>query len=216
MTSPSSMTFKMRYHHGTKHYFFDRRTFNPNENKSHLSILNRLRSVGRRRTWWFLNGRAEYQHHGYCHHDCCASHSFREYHAWCTPDDSILDIGCGDSADRLVAKELGLEAIGLDLVPPVFEALKEGLIQVDMVEPLPFKEHSFDAVICQAVLDLVRPDERVKVYSNVYSVLKIGGLFTANIVGLTNGWGFDLNEERRKMLSAGLIHVKGNTFQREE
>jgi len=105
------------------------------------------------------------------------------------PGEHVLDLGCGCGMDVFVAAHLvGPQgrAVGLDLTPEMLAwarawareaSLDAVTFEEGTVEALPFKDHSFDMVISNGVLNLV-PDKDAAM-AEIERVLKAGGTFAA-------------------------------------
>ena len=87
----------------------------------------------------------------------------------------ILDVGCGDSGDRIVAASRGFITYGIDLFPISLRNTQGFLF--GNANALPFADGTFDAVICHAVLSLLSPDDRVRFYDEAARVLRPTGVF---------------------------------------
>jgi len=107
-----------------------------------------------------------------------------------TPGQYVLDVGCGTGyAACLLAKEYQVDVAAIDITPTVLEEAKkrvsrEGVSnKVKVIEgdahAIPFPPDTFDAVIAESVLIFC---EKAKVASEVYRVLKPGGVFGDNEV----------------------------------
>jgi arsenite methyltransferase len=96
------------------------------------------------------------------------------------PGASVLDLGCGvGSTARLLATEMGLEVIGIDLSEAnVARAQREAgnaaitFVQAD-AHCLPFADNTFDGVLGECVLSLFADEGRV--LGEIHRVLKPGG-----------------------------------------
>jgi SAM-dependent methyltransferase len=97
----------------------------------------------------------------------------------------LLDVGCGDSYDRQIATSRGVIAYGVDLLPPL-KRTSDRFIRAD-ARRLPFANKSVDAVICQAMVSLIPPDDRFCFYTEVFRVLKPYGWFSIVFCRLTDG-----------------------------
>lgn len=84
-------------------------------------------------------------------------------------DKSVVDIGCGFGANRLIVESNGGTWLGVE----PFEA-GDKIIKAD-AQSLPFKDNEFDIVIMDAVLEHI-PDVG-KAFSEASRVLKSGGIF---------------------------------------
>jgi SAM-dependent methyltransferase len=102
------------------------------------------------------------------------------------PDESILDLGCGDGqlTQRIAAS--GASVVGIDLSPEMLAAARLRGIDAHegSAESLPFAERSFDAVFSNAVLHWVRGQDAM--LAEVRRVLRPGGRFVAEMGGHGN------------------------------
>jgi len=101
----------------------------------------------------------------------------------------VLDIGCGmGGIDILLARDYGAaEVVGIDVERPVLEKAKKYAREENLTErlefihvdpgPLRFADASFDIVFSKDAL-LHIPDKQM-LFSEIYRVLKPGGLFVA-------------------------------------
>ncbi|HXY86840.1 MAG TPA: methyltransferase domain-containing protein [Candidatus Acidoferrales bacterium] len=109
---------------------------------------------------------------------------------WCgiTSGQYVLDVGCGTGyAACLLAKEYQVDVAAIDITPAVLEEAKKRVARegvsdkVKVIEgdahALPFPSDTFDAVIAESVLIFC---EKAKVASEIYRVLKPGGVFADN------------------------------------
>lgn len=102
----------------------------------------------------------------------------------------VLDLGCGKGfetieAARLVG-DLG-EAVGLDITPNMLEVARMNAeaqnvtnirFMAGNIENLPFEDASCDAVMSNCVIN--HAEDKQKVYSEIYRVLKYGGRFVVS------------------------------------
>lgn len=126
----------------------------------------------------------------------------------------LLDIGCGDSNDRIIAASRGVTAYGIDLFVPIKRSPK-GFVRAD-ARRLPFASGTVDAVICQALIALVPPDDRYGFYVEVARVLKAGGLFSIWVCSLVDGWRVTSAEETQRILAADFKPIRSGLYQRKE
>jgi SAM-dependent methyltransferase len=180
---------------------FDRKTFDPHKSETDRAILKTLRTTGRTRYEYLRINNISYP-----------SSSMRylmetdtEFRSEINKGEGYIDFGCGESGDRFIAHRLGYNSVGMDLFPPLFveqETESPAFITGDIAEPLPFPDHSFTYATCHAVIDLLPPRERAGFYKEVYRCLKIGGTFVLTGVELKNGYGFDTQIERERLLKS--------------
>ncbi len=126
----------------------------------------------------------------------------------------LLDLGCGDSRDRFIAAKRGIVAFGVDLFPPL-QRSRERFVCAD-ARRLPFASESAEAVICQAMIALIPPDDRVALYAEVARVLKPGGWFSISIYSLTDGWTVKREEESERIRATGLQLANAGVYRKEE
>lgn len=113
------------------------------------------------------------------------------------PGSSALEVGCGNGwfSSQLIA--LGYDTTGIDLSPVAVDLARQRYPQGrflthDLTEPLPFADHSFDALWCSEVLEhLFSPLQAI---AEAQRVLKPGGvaLFTTPYHGLIKNLGIAL------------------------
>lgn len=126
----------------------------------------------------------------------------------------LLDVGCGDSKDRFVAGQRGVIAYGVDLFLPIKRSTN-GFVQAD-ARRLPFESGTFDAVICQALVALIPPDDRHGLYVEIARVLKPKGLFSIVACPLTDGWRVRSDEELQRILAADFVRIISGLYRRRE
>jgi SAM-dependent methyltransferase len=97
----------------------------------------------------------------------------------------VLDVGCGSGGPALfLAREIGCRVTGVDINESGIQAgqaqaRRMGLEtqvdfrRADVVEPLPFGDQSFDAIVCMDVL--CHLPERGRLFAEWYRVLRPGG-----------------------------------------
>jgi len=95
----------------------------------------------------------------------------------------ILDIGCGSYPLFLMTIDFA-EKYGLDknIEVSAIERIKNHQITlinyyIEENETLPFKDNFFDVVSMLAVFEHIEPSELVRIHSEIYRILKPGGIF---------------------------------------
>jgi ubiquinone/menaquinone biosynthesis C-methylase UbiE len=108
----------------------------------------------------------------------------------CTPVRALLDIGCGEGVDlRALSEHLSPDArlVGIDPSPAAVETAKLATRDdprflfntADLAEGLPFREHTFDAVLAVNVLESLR--DKHALLREIHRILVPGGqLLCAN------------------------------------
>jgi SAM-dependent methyltransferase len=98
----------------------------------------------------------------------------------------VLDAGCGYGRIAIPLATRGYRVSGLDLSEPLLHSAREaGLVQgvrlplaVGSMTRLPFRDSSFDAVIClwSAYYEVLDPADQVRTLAEMWRVLSPGGL----------------------------------------
>jgi SAM-dependent methyltransferase len=192
---------------------FDRRVFNPETSPADTASLRMLRTQGRTRLYnyqtYFSSSRHEPDHLR-----CCGSTALRNLNlSRAKRGDRFLDLGCGDSPDALIVKKLGYSVFAFDLFPS--QLPDQVFIRRDIVEDWPESENEQIAVVsCQAMIDLVVPDEREKLYRNVFKALRPDGLFSLYGINLHCGYGYNAHVEIQRIRQIGFraVDVKSGGF----
>lgn len=198
-------------------YKFNRSTFNPAENDEHKKILTTLRAVGNGRRMQFATCQrlqAAKGEENFPHRNCCSS-SALEYLKLprYSKEQTYLDIGCGESPDRLIAAGMGYKAIGVDLFAPAHLVVGENeFIKADAVDGIPLPDGSVYAATSQAMIDLIPIDERLTFYSEVFRVMAQAGAFSQVGAVLVNGYGFDNKDEVERVRQAGFRSVSRRAY----
>ncbi len=98
------------------------------------------------------------------------------------PDQVVLDLCCGQGAVTAVLVEQSEHVTGLDASPKAIAGAQHRVPQASFVkaqaEALPFENATFDLVHTSMALHEMQPDQRHRILSEVFRVLKPGGLFT--------------------------------------
>lgn len=93
------------------------------------------------------------------------------------PASKVLDVGCATGATAAEIMRRGYDVWGLDIAEPMIGYARDRLgsphFQVGDIEDMPFRNDSFDAVVCLGVIEYLDTDERA--LHEVWRVLKPGG-----------------------------------------
>jgi len=202
------------------HEKFNRKTFSPDTNDTHLDILYRLRNKGWTRRIAYRQAKdnefKDCPPNKYARLQSTAMWHLRlltePWDSWNGKENKIdykgkvfADFGCGQSPDGLIALDLGFKKAVLFDLCRVRGNWETGIEfhQEDICEKLDVKENSIDHAICQAVIDLIEPEARIKFYKNAYKLLKPGGYFAVYIASLKNGYGFNILREIENCMDVG-------------
>ena len=117
----------------------------------------------------------------------------------------VLDLGCGSGWLSIFISKYGFDVTGVDTAKPAIELgktwAKEDNANVDFLIAdlldLPFKEKSFDAVICNSVLEHFRFDQAKSILETVQKVLVDKGFLFGcfDQVGSGKGEYFELEDK---------------------
>lgn len=117
----------------------------------------------------------------------------------------ILDVGCGESYDYQIARELGLISYRLDFFAP---STAEHFLRADALH-LPFSNESIDGILCHAMLALLAPYDRFAFYKECVRVLKPKGLLSITPYDLADGFPVVTRFENDRAVAVGL-HKTGS------
>lgn len=90
-----------------------------------------------------------------------------------TEGDFLLDVGCGSGIVMRAAEGIFNQAYGIDISAQIIRDIQGKVICADG-EFIPFKEKTFNAVVCFSVLHHLYESQRL--FSEIYRVLKKGGI----------------------------------------
>jgi SAM-dependent methyltransferase len=91
---------------------------------------------------------------------------------------TVLDLGCGDGdLARLINNKNEFEITGVDIFGPYLKICKkEGkyqkVIKMDITKKLPFKDNSFDAVICLQTIEHVNKKAGIKLMERMEKIAR--------------------------------------------
>ena len=116
----------------------------------------------------------------------------------------VLDLGCGSGWLTIFISKYGFEVTGIDTAKPAVELGKiwasednanVNLLVGDILN-LPFKEDTFDAAVCNSVLEHFRSDQAKVLFEKIHKVLAPQGFFFGcfDQVGTGKGEYFELQD----------------------
>ena len=116
----------------------------------------------------------------------------------------VLDLGCGSGWLSIFISKYGFDVTGIDAAKPAVELGKQwakednvtvNLLAGDLLN-LPFEEGSFDAIVCNSVLEHFRFDQAKILFDKIHKILTDKGfLFSCfDQVGTGKGEYYELND----------------------
>lgn len=116
----------------------------------------------------------------------------------------VLDLGCGSGWLSIFISKYGFDVTGIDTAKPAVELGKlwaqednsnVNLLVGDILN-LPFQEGSFDAVVCNSVLEHLRMDQAKILFDKIHKVLADKGFLFGcfDRVGTGKGEYYELND----------------------
>ncbi len=109
-------------------------------------------------------------------------------------DKEILDLGAGHGAFTKRLYEMGYQVHACDLFPEIFQFKEIECKKVDITQPFPYDDNSFDLVIAVEVSEHILDHEMF--FSEISRILKPGGalhISTPNILSMKSRWRFFLS-----------------------
>lgn len=98
------------------------------------------------------------------------------------PTTKILDLCCGSGQATQILVQFSQNVVGLDASPRSIQRAQHNVPQADYVEAfaeqMPFGDNEFDLVHTSAAMHEMNPTQLRQILSEVYRVLKPGGIFT--------------------------------------
>lgn len=134
-----------------------------------------------------------------------------------SPDDKILDVGCGNLRDILRLAKQGIECFGVDLSKGMIhdgikKIKKDGLRNVNLmvgsVTNLPFREGAFDKAVCSEVIEHVPKWEEA--VQEIARCLKDGGKLVMTTPNRRSLYGLYRKYEELKEGFLRLFGIDGN------
>lgn len=103
------------------------------------------------------------------------------------PGHRVLDVGCGTGNLTFTAERASGSAYGIDASPEMIDVAREkarrlgsgAVFEVGLIEKLAYPDATFHVVISRLVIHHLPDDLKRKGFSEIYRVLKPGGLFFA-------------------------------------
>lgn len=128
--------------------------------------------------------------------------------------DNILDAGCGEGFYELIFKELyDCKVTGVDINQELIDLARKHIgnnkkikFEVQDVRKLPYKNNTFDKIICTEVLEHIEDDEAVA--KELYRVLKPGGVLAVTVPNENYPFFWDPLNNVREMLGFGHFNSK--------
>lgn len=98
----------------------------------------------------------------------------------------VLDLGCGVGNDTLYLTERGFKVIACDYSEVALDHLKKQLkdvktMQLDISQPLPFKENTFDLIIADLSLHYFDKKTTIEIMKEIRRILKPNGHLLARV-----------------------------------
>ena len=117
----------------------------------------------------------------------------------------VLDLGCGSGWLSIFMSKYSFDVTGIDAAKPAIELgkmwAKEDNATVNFLVgdlfSLPFKEGTFDAIVCNSVIEHFRLDQAKVIFEKVHKILIPGGFFFGcfdNVATGTKGEYFKLED----------------------
>ena len=107
-----------------------------------------------------------------------AKHDFALVHIG--PNDSVLDVGCGEGNITESVQKICRTIIGIDYSEEALESLNKRCPSLESFHmtatDMPFKENSFDKVICFELLEHLTILQARTAVANISKILKPGGM----------------------------------------
>lgn len=118
------------------------------------------------------------------------------------PGARVLDVGCGSGKIMAPLLRAGYDVVGMDVAREGLLMIREGERVEGDARYLPFKDCSFDAVVCYDVLQHLLAPERQMAVEEIKRVLVPGGSIFIEVFG-------------REDMRYGGAEIEPHTFRRE-
>jgi ubiquinone/menaquinone biosynthesis C-methylase UbiE len=108
---------------------------------------------------------------------------------------SVLDVGCGPGIYAPLVRQLGHNYIGIDISPKMIEVARKRFASCADFEicdalHLPFKECSFDAVLCLGMFEYISPGEEESYLRELRRVVKPEGVIVLSYLNVKSPYWF--------------------------
>lgn len=96
--------------------------------------------------------------------------------ASCLPGDAVLDVGCGTGRHMRLARELGLNPVGVDFSPAAIQQARQYgyTVEAEMTQ-LPFSDNEFDAAVAFGSLYYGTSAQTQQALDEIRRILRPGG-----------------------------------------
>ena len=123
----------------------------------------------------------------------------------------VLDLGCGVGNDTLYLTERGFKVIACDYSEVSLDHLKKQLkdvktIQLDISQPLPFKENIFDLIIADLSLHYFDKKTTIEIMKEIRRILKPNGHLLARVNSIADK---NFGAGNKKKIEDNYYYVEG-------
>ena len=99
---------------------------------------------------------------------------------------TILDLGCGEGSDSLYLTERGFKVLSVDYSPVALELVRKNVkgaktALIDLTEPLPFEDDSFEVIIADLSLHYFDSETTFKIMKELKRILVKDGYLLARV-----------------------------------
>ena len=103
------------------------------------------------------------------------------------PGKHVLDFGNGCASSSILLARAGAMVTGVEIIPAYRKAAdlrvrderlqdRIAIVETDDMQELPFDEESFDVITLSAVIEHMKPEDRMSILYHLWSLLRPGGL----------------------------------------